>query len=49
MAFLVPGSVIGAFLGPRLLANIKIDKAEGQIRQWYALGMVVSGVLMIVL
>ncbi|MDD2289025.1 MAG: sulfite exporter TauE/SafE family protein [Bacteroidales bacterium] len=49
VAFLLPGSVLGAFLGPRLLANIKIDKAEGKIRQWYALGMVISGVLMIVL
>ena len=47
--FLASGSVIGALLGPRLLANIKVDRAEGQVRFWYALGMVVSGVLMIVI
>ncbi|HHV02629.1 MAG: sulfite exporter TauE/SafE family protein [Bacteroidales bacterium] len=47
--FLASGSIIGALLGPRLLANIKVDKAEGQVRFWYALGMVIFGILMIVL
>lgn len=47
--FLTSGSVVGALLGPRLLANIKVDKAEGQVRFWYALGMVISGIVMIVL
>lgn len=47
--FLASGSVVGALLGPRLLANIKVDKAEGQVRFWYALGMVISGIVMIVL
>ena len=48
VAFLCSGSVIGAILGPRYLAGIKIEKAEGQVRFWYALGMVVFGILMIV-
>lgn len=47
--FLACGSIIGALLGPRLLANVKVEKAEGKVRVWYALGMVISGILMIVL
>jgi len=47
--FLASGSIVGALLGPRFLANIRVDKAEGQVRLWYALGMVVFGILMIVL
>ena len=48
VALLCSGSVIGALLGPRYLDGIKIEKAEGQVRFWYALGMVVFGILMIV-
>jgi uncharacterized membrane protein YfcA len=47
--FLACGSIIGALLGPRFLARLKVDKAEGQVRVWYATVMVVSGILMIVL
>ncbi|MEN6445525.1 MAG: sulfite exporter TauE/SafE family protein [Candidatus Cloacimonas sp.] len=46
--FLTAGTVIGAFSGPKLLAGIKIDRAEGPIQQWYALGMIVFGILMII-
>lgn len=46
--FLTAGTVIGAIMGPKLLAGIKIGRAEGPIRFWYALGMVVFGIIMIV-
>jgi uncharacterized protein len=46
--FLTFGSVIGAFSGPKLLAGIKIGRAEVPIRNWYAWGLIVFGVLMIV-
>jgi uncharacterized protein len=46
--FLTFGSVIGAFSGPRLLAGIRIGKAEGPIRNWYAWGLIAFGILMIV-
>ncbi len=47
--FLACGSIIAALLGPRFLSHLKVDKAEGQVRIWYAAAMVVSGIFMIVL
>ena len=46
--FLTAGTTIGALIGPKLLNGIKIDRAEGPIRQLYALGMILFGILMIV-
>jgi uncharacterized protein len=45
--FLTAGAIIGALLGPKLLADVKIGRAEGPIRIWYALGMIVFGIIMI--
>lgn len=45
--FLTSGSVIGALLGPRLLAGMKIGRAEGPVRLWYAIGMILFGIMMI--
>jgi hypothetical protein len=45
--FLTAGAIIGALLGPKLLADIKIGRAEGPIRIWYALGMIAFGIIMI--
>jgi uncharacterized membrane protein YfcA len=45
--FLTAGAIIGALLGPKLLADVKIGRAEGPIRVWYALGMIVFGIIMI--
>jgi uncharacterized membrane protein YfcA len=45
--FLTSGAVIGAVLGPRILAGIKIGRAEGPVRIWYAVGMIVFGIIMI--
>jgi uncharacterized membrane protein YfcA len=45
--FLTAGSAIGAVAGPRLLTKIHIDKAENKARYWYAVVMVIIGVLMI--
>lgn len=45
--FLTSGAVIGAFTGPRFLAGIKTDKAESPARRWYALGLLIFGILLI--
>lgn len=45
--FLTAGAIIGALLGPKLLADVKIGRAEGPIRIWYALGMIAFGIIMI--
>jgi uncharacterized membrane protein YfcA len=45
--FLTAGAIIGALLGPKLLADVKIGRAEGPIRLWYALGMIAFGIIMI--
>lgn len=46
--FLTGGAIIGALLGPKLLAEVKIGRTEGPIRLGYALGMVAFGILMII-
>ncbi len=45
--FLTAGSIAGSLLGPRLLSGIKLERAEGPIRTWYAIGMILFGALMI--
>lgn len=45
--FLTSGTVIGAFTGPRYLARIKTEKAESPARRWYALALLIFGVLLI--
>ena len=45
--FLTSGAVIGAVTGPHFLARIKTDKAEGAVRNWYALGLIAFGILLI--
>ena len=47
VAFLTVGSTIGAILGPRLLARVKVDKSENKAKYAYAIIMVVIGILMI--
>lgn len=46
--FLTSGAIIGALMGPGLLAGIKIGRAEGTVRFWYAVGMILFGLLMII-
>jgi len=45
--FLTAGAVIGSISGPRLLSGVKTDHIEGPVRKWYALGMVIFGIVMI--
>lgn len=45
--FLTAGTIIGSLLGPRLLSGIRLDRAEGPLRLWYAVGLIVFGILMI--
>jgi len=46
--FLTAGAVIGALLGPKLLAGIKIGHTESPVRLLYALGMIAFGIIMII-
>ncbi len=45
--FLTTGTIAGALLGTKFLSGISLDKAESGIRKWYALGMIVFGLLML--
>ncbi|WP_321344459.1 sulfite exporter TauE/SafE family protein [uncultured Draconibacterium sp.] len=48
IAFLTAGSVIGAFLGPRLFSKAKIGKSEKKVQYLYAAVVAAIGILMIV-
>ncbi len=45
--FLAGGAMIGAFIGTRFLANIKIGRTEGSIRHVYAIAIAFFGLIMI--
>lgn len=46
--FLTGGAAVGALAGPGLLAGLKTDRAEEPVRQWYPLGMMILGIVMII-
>lgn len=46
--FLTGGTIIGALLGPKLLKNVKLDRVDGPLRMWYAAGLVIFGIVMII-
>lgn len=46
--FLAGGAVLGAVAGPRILSGINTSRAEGSIRKWYALGLAIIGMIMII-
>ena len=46
--FLTAGTIIGALAGPRWLKGIKLERIDGPIRLWYALGMILFGIVMII-
>lgn len=48
IAFLTSGSVIGAFLGPRLFSKAKIGRSENKVKYIYAAVVAAIGILMIV-
>ncbi|HYQ59358.1 MAG TPA: sulfite exporter TauE/SafE family protein [Draconibacterium sp.] len=48
ITFLTAGSVIGAFLGPRLFSRAKIGKSEKKVQYVYAAVVAAIGILMIV-
>lgn len=45
--FLTAGTVAGAAAGPRLLGKIKLERSEGNIRQWFALIILIFGLILI--
>jgi len=46
--FLTAGTIIGALVGPKLLKGVKLERIDGPIRVWYALGMILFGIVMII-
>ncbi|MCU0460309.1 MAG: sulfite exporter TauE/SafE family protein [Bacteroidales bacterium] len=48
VGFLTAGTIIGALAGPRLLKDVKLERIDGPIRVWYALGMILFGIVMII-
>jgi len=46
--FLTAGTIIGALVGPRLLKGARLERIDGPIRLWYALGMILFGIVMII-
>lgn len=48
VGFLTSGTIIGALVGPRLIKDVKLERMDGPIRLWYALGMMLFGILMII-
>ncbi len=46
--FLTAGTIIGALVGPGMLKGIKLERIDGPIQLWYALGMILFGIVMII-
>jgi uncharacterized protein len=46
--FLTAGTILGAFAGPRLMNRVEIGQSENSVRFWFALVMMVFGILMII-
>ena len=45
--FLTSGAVLGAVSGPKFLAGVRTERAEGSVRNWYAMGLLILGILLI--
>ncbi|MDD4225118.1 MAG: sulfite exporter TauE/SafE family protein [Mariniphaga sp.] len=45
--FLAAGSGLGAYVGTKLLAGMKTGRVEAPVRLWYAIGMIVLGMVII--
>jgi hypothetical protein len=48
VGFLTAGTIIGALVGPGLLKGVKLEHIDGPVRIWYALGMILFGIAMII-
>jgi len=46
--FLAAGSAAGSFSGAKLLAGIKTSRAEAPVRLWYAIALIVLGIIIII-
>lgn len=46
--FLTAGTIIGALIGPRVIKGARLDHVEGPIRFWFAVGMIIFGIAMII-
>lgn len=48
VVFLTMGTIIGAFVGSKTFAGVELEKAETNIRQWYAIAMIAFGIMMMI-
>ncbi|WP_297087500.1 sulfite exporter TauE/SafE family protein [uncultured Draconibacterium sp.] len=48
IAFLTSGSVLGAFVGPRLFSKVKLEKSESKVHYLYAFIVAAIGIAMII-
>lgn len=46
--FLTSGAIVGAVVGPRFMSRIRVNRADGAVRRWYAIGMIAFGILMLI-
>ena len=46
--FLTAGTILGALVGPKWLRDVRLERIDGPIRFWYALGMILFGIIMII-
>lgn len=45
--FLAAGSGLGAYAGAKLLSGIRVSRMEGPVRLWYAVGLIVLGMVIL--
>ncbi len=48
VSFLTAGTVAGALIGPKVIKGARIEHLDGPIRFWFAIGMIVFGIAMII-
>ncbi len=48
VGFLTAGTIAGALIGPIVIKGAKLDNVDGPIRFWFAIGMILFGIVMII-
>jgi uncharacterized membrane protein YfcA len=46
--FLTAGTIVGALIGPKVIKGARLEHVDGPIRFWYAIGMILFGIAMII-
>lgn len=48
VGFLTAGTILGALIGPKVIKGARLDHVDGPIRFWFAIGMILFGIAMII-